>query len=392
MDKDEFTLSISIINALSEVDRDDWNKIANPEGESYDPFLDWDFLQALEETGCVSPQTGWAPYHILAKDQNDQLIGACPMYLKSHSQGEFVFDHSWADALERAGGRYYPKLLIGVPFTPVTGRRRLCIPGPNATLVKDALLQTAVKMTSDNNLSSLHINFIDALEYEELGAQSLLQRTDQQFHWENDNYTTFDDFLNVLASRKRKNLKKERAQAQDGIIYEHLTGDQITAEHWDIFYDYYTDTGARKWGSPYLNRDFFTLLGQRMSDKILLVFARDTEDNRPIAGALNMIGSDTLYGRYWGCSEQRPCLHFETCYYQAIDFAIAHGLKRVEAGAQGGHKLARGYAPSPTYSAHWIANESFSDAIAQYLTHEREQVESDIEYLGQRTPFRKSED
>ncbi len=392
MTDDDFSLSISIVNSLGEIDSSDWNAIANPEGSTYDPFLDWDFLQGLEETKCVHPDKGWAPYHIVARDNQDNLVGACPMYLKSHSQGEFVFDHSWADAYERAGGRYYPKLLIGVPFTPVTGRRRLFAEGPNASSIRDALLQTAIKMTAENNLSSLHINFIDALEHEALGADGLLQRTDQQFHWENDNYSSFEDFLDKLASRKRKNLKKERAQAQDGITYLHLTGPDITEDHWDIFYGFYTDTSARKWGSPYLNRAFFDLLGQRMADKILLILAYDTETNLPIAGALNMIGSNTLYGRYWGCSEPRPCLHFETCYYQAIDFAIAKGLKRVEAGAQGGHKLARGYAPSPTYSAHWIANASFSEAIAQYLTHEREHVESDIEYLGKRTPFRKGED
>ncbi len=392
MTDDELTLSMRIETSLSNVDREAWNAIANPADLPYDPFLDWDFLQALEETKCVSPQTGWAPHHIIAQDQNGVIVGACPMYLKSHSQGEFVFDHAWADAFERAGGQYYPKLLIAIPFTPVTGRRLLASADPTGQHIKDALLQTAIQLTATNKLSSLHLNFIDALEYEHLGAQSLLQRTDQQFHWVNDNYKNFDAFLDVLASRKRKNLRKERAQAQDGILYEHLTGDQITSEHWDIFYKYYQDTGARKWGSPYLNRAFFQLLGQRMGDKILLVLARDTEDNRPIAAALNMIGSDTLYGRYWGCSEPRPCLHFETCYYQAIDYAIAHNLKRVEAGAQGGHKLARGYAPTPTYSAHWIANQGFSDAIAQYLEHEREQVEADIEYLGQRTPFRKPED
>ncbi len=391
MSNDEFALSISISNDLSEVNRESWNKIANLENEVYDPFLDWDFLQALEQAGCATPETGWAPHHILVRDEGEQLVGACPMYLKSHSQGEFVFDHSWADAYERAGGRYYPKLLIGVPFTPVTGRR-LLTQTDNSSLIKDAIVQTAVKMTSDNNLSSLHINFVDALDYESLGDHGFLQRTDQQFHWENDNYSSFDDFLDVLTSRKRKNLRKERAQAQDGIRYEHLMGDEITSEHWDLFYNFYLDTGARKWGSPYLNRDFFELLGQRMSDKILLVFAHDESNDRAIAGALNMIGSDTLYGRYWGCNEQRPCLHFETCYYQAIDYAIANGLKRVEAGAQGSHKLARGYAPNPTYSTHFITNESFSDAIAQYLTHEREQVEADIEYLGQRTPFRKGND
>jgi predicted N-acyltransferase len=320
-------------------------------------------------------------------------LGACPTYLKTHSRGEFIFDHAWADAYERAGGRYYPKLLIGVPFTPVTGRRRLVRSDtPNAQAIQDALAQAAVQIVSDNNISSLHVNFIDAFEWENLAALGFLKRSDQQFHWKNDDYSSFDDFLAVLTSRKRKDLRKERAKAQTGVRYEHISGSALTEDHWDAFYDFYLDTGARKWGSPYLNREFFSVLNDRMADKVLLILAYDEETNLPIAGALNMIGSDTLYGRYWGCNDMRPMLHFETCYYQAIDYAIEHKLKFVEAGAQGGHKLARGYTPTPIHSAHWITNQGFSDAIAQYLEHEREQVEADINYLGQRTPFRKGDD
>ncbi len=387
---DQPDLTIAIHNGLSEIDRDAWNAVANPIGEAYDPFLDWDFLQALEESGSVSGETGWAPHHIIVS-AGDALVGAMPLYLKTHSYGEFVFDHSWADAFERAGGRYYPKLICAVPFTPVTGRRILVADTPYKADVKDALVSAAINITKANDLSSLHVNFIDEMEWENLGALGMLQRQDQQFHWVNEGYQDFDGFLSALSSSKRKNLRKERAKAQSDVTFEHLTGDALTEEHWDIFYEFYLDTGDRKWGSPYLNRAFFTLLGERMADKVLLILARDTDTGEPIAGALNLIGSETLYGRYWGRSEERPFLHFETCYYQAIDFAIANGLKRVEAGAQGGHKLARGYMPTPTYSAHWIANPAFSKAVENYLEMERREVDAHIDYLGQRTPFRRGD-
>ncbi|MEM8921755.1 MAG: GNAT family N-acetyltransferase, partial [Pseudomonadota bacterium] len=350
----------------------------------YDPFLDWDFLEAMEASGSATPETGWAPHHVLAHDEAGKLVGALPLYVKNHSRGEFVFDYAWADALERAGGRYYPKLVSAIPFTPVAGRRRLAT-GPHAQEVKDAVLAAAVKLADANDLSSLHINFIDEFERAHLDALGLLIRQDQQFHWFNNGYESFDDFLAALASRKRKNLKKERATAQDAVRFEHLTGDQLTETHWDIFFRFYVDTGDRKWGTPYLTRDAFSLLSERMADKILLILAYDGD--RPIAGAMNLIGSEALYGRYWGRAEERPCLHFETCYYQAIDFAIANGLKRVEAGAQGGHKLARGYAPAATYSAHWIAHDGFRDAIAHYLTQERNAVSQDMAFLNDRTPF-----
>lgn len=384
---DEARLEIRLIRSLSEIGAEDWNAVANPPGEPYDPFLSWQFLQALEESGAAAPETGWAPHHILVEEIGRGLVGAMPLYLKSHSQGEFVFDHSWADAYERAGGHYYPKLLSAVPFTPVTGRRRLVKPGPDAQRIGDALLGAAVKIAADNDISSLHINFLPPEEALRLEAAGLLIRTDQQFHWHNEGYESFDDFLAALSSSKRKNLRKERQKAQDGLVFRHVTGADITEDHWDVFYEFYMDTGARKWGSPYLNRETFSLLGERMADDILLVFAE--EDGHPIAGALNMIGGDRLLGRYWGTTSPRPMLHFETCYYQAIDFAIAHDLKTVEAGAQGGHKLARGYVPSTTYSAHWIAHEGLAQAVEEYLGRERQMVEKEADFLKERTPFKK---
>ena len=384
---DDTRLQIRLVNQLADVDPDAWNSVANPQSEPYDPFLSWEFLQALEESEAACASTGWAPHHILVEKAGQGLCGAMPLYLKSHSQGEFVFDHSWADAYERAGGEYYPKLLCAVPFTPVTGRRRLVKPGPDAAQVGDALLGAAVKIAADNNISSLHINFLTPEESLRLDAAGLLIRTDQQFHWKNDGYRTFDDFLQVLSSSKRKNLRKERAKAQEGLTFRHITGAEITEAHWDAFFEFYMDTGSRKWGSPYLNRDTFSLLGERMADDLLLVFAE--EDGVPIAGALNMIGGDRLLGRYWGTLSPRPMLHFETCYYQAIDFAIERGLKTVEAGAQGGHKLARGYVPETTYSAHWIAHEGLASAVEEYLGRERLMVEREAGYLRERTPFRK---
>ena len=384
---DEPRLEIRLINSLDEVSAEEWNAVANPPSEPYDPFLSWQFLQAMEESGATSPETGWAPHHIIIEQAGRGLCGAMPLYLKSHSQGEFVFDHSWADAYERAGGRYYPKLLSAVPFTPVTGRRRLVRPGPDAARISEALLGAAVKIAADNDISSLHINFLTGEEALHLNTAGLLIRTDQQFHWKNDGYESFDDFLNALSSAKRKNLRKERRRAQEGLAFRHITGSDITEDHWDIFYEFYMDTGARKWGSPYLNRETFSLLGERLADDILLIFAE--ENGEPIAGALNMIGGDRLLGRYWGTVSARPMLHFETCYYQAIDFAIARGLKTVEAGAQGGHKLARGYVPETTYSAHWIAHEGLADAVGEYLGRERQMVEREADFLRERTPFKK---
>lgn len=384
---DETRLQIRLVNRLADVNAEAWNAVANPPSEAYDPFLSWNFLQALEESEAASPATGWSPHHILIEKAGSGLVGAMPLYLKSHSQGEFVFDHSWADAYERAGGHYYPKLLSAVPFTPVTGRRRLVKPGPDEPQIADALLGAAVKVAADNDISSLHINFLTGEDALRLDAAGLLIRTDQQFHWKNENYQSFDDFLAALSSSKRKNLRKERAKAQEGLVFRHITGSDITEDHWDAFYEFYMDTGARKWGSPYLNRETFSLLGERMADDILLIFAE--EGGMPIAGALNMIGGDRLLGRYWGTVSPRPMLHFETCYYQAIDFAIERGLKTVEAGAQGGHKLARGYVPETTWSAHWIAHEGLAHAVEEYLGRERQMVEREASFLKERTPFKK---
>ena len=384
---DETNFTVRVATSLSEIPKAAWDGVANPPALPYDPFLSWDFLEALEVSGAATPHTGWSPCHILVEGPGSILRAAMPMYAKTNSQGEFVFDHSWADAYERAGGHYYPKLLSAVPFTPVTGRRRLVPPGPDMARLNSALLMGAVQVAEQNEFSSLHMNFVNADEATALGEDGLLIRTDQQFHWVNDDYSSFDDFLAALSSSKRKNLRKERAKAQQDIRFVHLSGSQITEADWDAFYAFYIDTGARKWGSPYLTRETFSLLGERMAERILLIFAMDGD--MPIAGALNLIGSDTLYGRYWGCSQPRPMLHFETCYYQAIDYAIAHGIKTVEAGAQGGHKLARGYAPVTTYSAHWIAHPGLRDAIGAYLESERAAVEREAGYLNERTPFKK---
>lgn len=382
-------LSLSIVEGMAAIGRAEWNVVANPAGEPYDPFLDWDFLEALEASGCAVPETGWGPRHVLAHDGEGKLVGAAPLYIKSHSRGEFVFDHAWADALHRAGGRYYPKLLCAVPFTPVTGRRLLAASGPHRAAIQRALARAAVELAVDARVSSVHFNFLEEPVWRALGQEGLLLREDQQFHWINRGYKSFDDFLAALASRKRKMLRRERRDAQEGLTIERVTGADLTKKHWDAFFRFYMDTGGRKWGSPYLNRKFFALLHERMADKCLLVLAMD--GTQPIAGALNLIGSDTLYGRYWGRSEERPFLHFEICYYQAIDFAIERGLGKVEAGAQGEHKLARGYEPTLTHSAHWIAHAGLRDAVARYLDREREAVEEGVNELGDYTPFRKGE-
>lgn len=384
---DDTVFKARILTHLSDVDQTTWDRLANPPGSPFDPFLSWNFLEAMEASGAARPETGWSPCHILLDDPSGTPVAAMPLYAKTHSQGEFVFDHSWADAYERAGGQYFPKLLNAVPFTPVTGRRLLVPPGPDEVRLKTGLISAAIQLAAQNDFSSLHVNFVDPETAAQLDEMGLLIRNDQQFHWHNDNYQSFDDFLAALSSAKRKNLRKERAKAQDGLTFKHLTGDEITEADWDAFFEFYMDTGSRKWGYPYLNRDSFSLLGERMSEHILLIMAYD--DGHPIAGALNLIGEDTLYGRYWGCTDPRRYLHFETCYYQAIDFAIERGLKTVEAGAQGGHKLARGYGPVTTYSAHWIAHKGLRDAIDDYLTRERQAVEADSVYLQKRTPFRK---
>ena len=373
-----------LLERIADVPASTWDALANPSGAEFQPFLSHAFLKALEDSKSVSAAAGWRPSHALLED-GGAPIAAAPMYVKSHSYGEYVFDHQWAEAFERAGGRYYPKLLVAVPFTPVTGRRLLV--GTNDALrrpLASALMQIAERM----GVSSLHLTFAELCEYDELKPLGFLQRTDQQFHWQNHGYADFGAFLTALSSIKRKNLRRERAEAlQDGISVEWLTGSDIKEAHWDAFFAFYMDTGSRKWGSPYLTRNFFSLVGACMPEQILLVMAK--RNGRYIAGALNFIGSHALYGRNWGAIEHHRFLHFELCYYQAIDFTIAKGLARVEAGAQGAHKLARGYMPVETHSLHWIAHNGLRKAVEHYLREERRAVSEEIEALSEHGPFRK---
>ncbi|MCB2014893.1 MAG: GNAT family N-acetyltransferase [Sphingobium sp.] len=371
-----------IAPGVATIDAAQWNACAGAD----DPFLSHAFLSALEESGSVGPGTGWQPAPILIEDDNGALLACAPAYFKSHSQGEYVFDHGWADAWHRAGGKYYPKLQIAVPFSPVPGKR-LLVPDDAPPDNAHALIAAAEQIVQQNGISSAHATFVAPDQIPLFEAAGWLIREDNQFHWENDGYADFDDFLARLSSSKRKTLRKERAKAQEDLEIVQLTGDAIRPDHWDAFWQFYQDTGARKWGHPYLTRSFFDLIGERMAERIVLILA--LRDGAPIAGALNMIGADTLYGRYWGCVEDVPFLHFELCYYQAIDFAIARGLKCVEAGAQGGHKLARGYSPVATWSAHYIANENFRAAVAHFLDQERGAVENDRAWLQERTPFKK---
>lgn len=379
---------VKIVGGLDAVKRDGWDAIANPAGRVYNPFVSYDFLSALEEAGCVGPGTGWTPRHLILEDGAGGIAGAASCYVKSHSQGEYVFDHSWAEAYHQAGGRYYPKLQIAVPFTPVPGPRLLVRPSAEAAANEQVLAAASIELAAQAGLSSVHMTFVDAEAQARLAPLGFLARTGQQFHWKNEGYATFETFLETFASRKRKSVRKERSEALSaGIEIEHLTGSDIREEHWDVFFEFYMDTGNRKWGRPYLNRRFFSLLGERMAHRCMLVMAR--RDGRHIAGALNMIGGDCLFGRYWGANEHHPFLHFEVCYYQAIDWAIAHGIARVEAGAQGEHKLARGYLPVETYSAHWIADPALRRAVAHYLTRERDAVaEANVE-LAELGPYRK---
>ena len=383
------SVEIQIHDSLATVDQHEWDACACPEassGRPNDPFTTYRFLKALENSGSVGPQTGWQPKYLTAH-LGDQMIGAAPLYAKSNSQGEYIFDHSWAHAYERAGGSYYPKMQMAVPFTPASGRRFL-VKSDHAELAQAALVQGAVQFTDSNNLSSLHITFCTKEESEAGTQMGLMARKSQQFHWVNNNHQDFDAFLSTLSSRKRKNIRKERAQAQGfGGQIQTLTGDDILPEHWDAFWVFYQDTGMRKWGSPYLTREFFDIVQNSMRDDVLLVLAE--LDGEIVAGALNFIGADTVYGRYWGCTMHVPCLHFELCYYQAIDFAIKNGMRLVEAGAQGTHKLARGYMPVETHSLHWFRDQGFAKAVAHYLTEEAEAVDEEIEVLTSYGPFRK---
>jgi uncharacterized protein len=388
------SLRIRVIPALHEISAERWDLCANPgmqaaePGHPYNPFISYDFLSCLEASTSVSAKTGWQPQHLIAETEDGDIVGAAPCYLKSHSRGEYVFDHGWADAYERAGGSYYPKVQVSVPFTPATGRRLLAAPGTTAADAQGALAQGLIELCRLREASSAHVTFMTEAEWRLLGDRGFLHRTDQQFHWENAGYATFDEFLGALNARKRKSIRRERRDAVDnGLTIHWLTGSDLTESVWDAFFSFYMETGSRKWGRPYLTRSFFSMISERMADKILLVMAK--RDGRWIAGAINFVGSETLFGRHWGAIEHHAFLHFELCYYQAIDYAIAHKLKRVEAGAQGEHKLSRGYVPVTTYSAHYIADPALRRAIADYLKRERAYVAAANEELSEATPFRK---
>jgi predicted N-acyltransferase len=413
-------ITLRVANALGDIERAAWDACANPqaadepggisgsdlqlnpqdgaealleaarsvsEGE-HNPFISYDFLSALERSGSVRNRTGWQPMHLIAQAADGKLVGVVPCYAKSHSQGEYVFDHGWAEAYERAGGSYYPKLQVSVPFTPATGRRLLVRPGPRAAAARDALADGLAEICRRSNASSVHVTFPTEPEWQLLGTHDYLLRTHRQFHWENAGYESFDAFLTALASRKRKTIRRERAEAlAPGISVHWLSGSDLTESVWDAFFEFYMETGSRKWGHPYLTRSFYSMVGETMRDRILLVMAK--RNGRWIAGAINFIGSRTLFGRHWGAIEHHPFLHFEVCYYQAIQYAIEHGLARVEAGAQGQHKIARGYLPTPTYSAHYIVDPALRRAVADFLKHERAFVAEEIEEFAEAAPFRK---
>ncbi|GAB4284219.1 MAG: GNAT family N-acetyltransferase [Roseovarius sp.] len=384
------TLSISVHDRIGAIAASEWDGCACPEAADgarpADPFTTHRFLAALEDSGSVGPGTGWRPHYLTAY-VGGQLVACAPLYLKTHSHGEYIFDFGWAEAYERAGGRYYPKLQIAVPFTPVTGRRLLTRPGYEAA-GRAALLQGAIEIAAGNRLSSLHVTFCTASEVEAGMRLGLLPRLSQQFHWHNRGYGDFDDFLADLSSRKRKTIRRERrdAAAFGGEIVA-LNGSAIAARHWAAMWDFYQDTGARKWGRPYLTRAFFEIAAERLADDVLMVMAE--RDGRVIAGAMHLIGREALFGRYWGCAEDHPFLHFELCYYRAIEHAIAQRLARVEAGAQGEHKLLRGYMPCQTHSLHWLRDPGFAAAVARYLQAERAAVGEDIEVLTGYGPFRR---
>lgn len=413
-------LRVRVIQSLDEISASDWDACANPpsanrlakdaespseapdsasernslradsksQGRNPNPFVSHAFLSALERSGSATAKTGWAGRHLLVEDAEGRVIGAAPCYLKSHSRGEYVFDFGWAEAYAQAGGRYYPKLQASVPFTPVTGPRLLASGSADAARVRSTLLNALVELCRISDASSVHITFPTEEEWRALGGHGWLQRTDQQFHWLNQDYGTFAAFLAALASRKRKTIARERREALDpGITVHWLTGTDLTEAVWDAFFAFYMDTGSRKWGRPYLTRSFFSMIGETMRDDILLIMAKRA--GRYIAGAINFIGLDTLFGRHWGAIEHHPFLHFELCYYQAIEFAIAHKLARVEAGAQGEHKIARGYVPVTTYSAHYIADPALRRAIANYLARERLYVQAAGAELAAAVPFKK---
>lgn len=378
-------ITIDLLDRIDQVDAAQWDECAG----TANPFVSHCFLHALEESGSVGKASGWVPQHLALRDGAGRLLGAVPMYLKNHSQGEYVFDWGWADAYERAGGRYYPKLQAAVPFSPVTGPRLLVRPGPQADAVQRAMIGGLVEIATRYGVSSLHVTFARDADVDALAAEGFLVRHGHQFHWHNRGYGCFDDFLGDLSSRKRKNIRKERQKvAEMGISVALLNGPEIRPQHWDEFHHFYVSTYDRKWGYPYLTRDFFAMLGERMADRVGLV--RAEHDGVAIAGALNLVGEDALYGRNWGCDGRYPFLHFECCYYQAIDFAIARGLATVEAGTQGPHKIQRGYLPVRTQSAHWIRDEGFREAVADFLVRERRAEAGESEHLAEMSPFRRT--
>jgi len=376
-------ITIKVINSINQVDPVEWNACAGSEN----PFVSHAFLNALEQSGAVQAETGWSPHHLIMVDQSNRLYGAAPLFLKSHSQGEYVFDHGWADAYERAGGRYYPKFFSAVPFTPVTGPRLLVRPDAATGEVEASLCAGMIELAERYEISSIHVTFLPESQRSSFEGAGFLIRHSHQYHWQNRDYKSFDDFLASLTSRRRKTIRKERERiAKAGITFEAHTGAALTSRHWDTFYEFYTDTYDRKWGFPYLNREFFELVNDTMADRIVLITAY--EDGQPIAGAFNLLGSNAIYGRNWGCNHRYKFLHFEACYYQAIDFAIAHGLDRVEAGTQGPHKIQRGYEPAQTYSAHWIRDSNFRAAVENFLQREKEMETDEMGYLRGHTPFR----
>ncbi len=379
-------LTISVIGDLAHIDRAGWDALANPADEAYDPFISWDFLSALEESGSASARTGWQPAHLIARDASGAAVGGMPLYAKDHSYGEYVFDHAWADALQRAGGSYYPKLQCAVPFTPVPGRRIFA----RDPAVQSALAQGAIGLAQRAGASSVHATFSEEELVRRLTPLGYQVRTGLQYHWFNQGYARFADFLEQLSSQKRKSIRRERERATEGLRVRRLRGDDIKARDWDFFFRCYMDTGSRKWGSPYLNREFFDLLCQRMAERCVL-FVAEESDGVPVASALNFVGGDALYGRYWGRVADVPFLHFELCYYQAIDLAIELGLPRVEAGAQGEHKLARGYVPVRTFSAHWIEHDGLRNAVRHYLRQETPAIVEEAEILADHAPFKKGE-
>jgi predicted N-acyltransferase len=379
--------AVKVHRRIAEIGREAWDACAGNPAYAGNPFIRFDFLDAVEVANCATERTGWGPQHLAIEDEAGRIGAVMPLYLKSHSQGEYIFDHAWADAYERAGGRYYPKLLSAAPFTPAAGPRFLVRPDIDEEEGRRLLLGGALTLCERYGTSSFHVNFPTEAEWRWMGEQGLALREGQQYHWENRGYGSFDEFLGALSSGRRKTIRRERRDARQDLEIHCVTGADLTEDHWDAFFAFYMDTGSRKWGRPYLTRSFFSLLGERMADRVLLIMAR--RDGQWIAGALNLIGDDCLYGRNWGCLEEVPFLHFELCYYQAIEWAIGRGLARVEAGAQGQHKIARGYLPRPVYSAHYIADTALRGPVERFVAQERQGVEQEMEWLAEEySPFK----